>query len=184
MFNIRKSNPSKSPALKDSRGFTLVELLVVIAIIGILSTLLLLQLGTARSKARDAKRIADVNQIRSAAELYFDDNGQYPSDPFNPSAVLVPIYLTQIPKDPLTNTNYGYAYKDTSGKHLSYHIWAEMELSGNWKNADADINSTTAGWTAAAPTAGRGTANGATETCANKDVSDADKECVYDQGQN
>ena len=58
-----------------SRGFTLVELLVVIAIISVLATLLLLQLGVARAKARDAKRIADTNQVRSALELYFDDNG-------------------------------------------------------------------------------------------------------------
>ena len=63
---------------KNQKGFTLVELLVVIAIIGILATLLLLQLGVARSTAKDAKRIADINQVRTALELYFDDNGQYP----------------------------------------------------------------------------------------------------------
>ena len=63
---------------KNQKGFTLVELLVVIAIIGILATLLLLQLGVARQRARDAKRIVDISQVRTAAELYFDDAGQYP----------------------------------------------------------------------------------------------------------
>ena len=47
----------------------MVELLVVIAIIGVLATLLLLQLGVARQRARDAKRIADINQVRTAVEL-------------------------------------------------------------------------------------------------------------------
>ena len=65
---------------KGQKGFTLVELLVVIAIIGILATLVLLQLGTARAKARDTQRITAVNQMKSALEQYYDDNGSYPAD--------------------------------------------------------------------------------------------------------
>ena len=61
------------------RGFTLIELLVVIAIIGILSSVVLASLSTARQKSRDAKRISDVGQIQLALELYFDANQSYPS---------------------------------------------------------------------------------------------------------
>jgi prepilin-type N-terminal cleavage/methylation domain-containing protein len=60
------------------KGFTLIELLVVIAIIGLLSSVVLASLNSARAKSRDAKRISDLAQIRIALELYFDDKGYYP----------------------------------------------------------------------------------------------------------
>lgn len=60
-------------------GFTLIELLVVIAIIGILSSIVLTSVNSARAKARDARRRADLNQVSKALELYFDSNNAYPS---------------------------------------------------------------------------------------------------------
>ena len=54
-------------------GFTLIELLVVIAIIGILASIVLASLNSARQKSRDARRIADIKQIQLALELYFED---------------------------------------------------------------------------------------------------------------
>ena len=69
----------KLTQLKRSAGFTLIELLVVIAIIGILSSVVLASLNTARSKARDVRRRADLKQVQLALELYYDSNNSYPS---------------------------------------------------------------------------------------------------------
>jgi general secretion pathway protein G len=61
------------------KGFTLIELLVVIAIIGLLSTLAVVALNSARQKSRDSKRVADIKQIQTALELYYADNNGYPA---------------------------------------------------------------------------------------------------------
>ena len=64
--------------MKAKKGFTLIELLVVIAIIGLLATLAVVALNNARTKSRDAKRVSDIKQIQTAAELFFVDNNGYP----------------------------------------------------------------------------------------------------------
>lgn len=63
----------------NKKGFTLIELLVVIAIIGLLSTLAVVALGSAREKARDSKRLSDLKQVQTALELYYTDQNAYPT---------------------------------------------------------------------------------------------------------
>lgn len=89
---------------KKQKGFTLIELLVVIAIIGLLSTLSILALNTARARARDAKRVADVKQIQTALEMYFNDAGSYPDSASVTAGGSIAYgsntYLKTIPKPP------------------------------------------------------------------------------------
>jgi len=60
-------------------GFTLVELLVVIAIIGLIASLSVIAFGNARQKSRDSKRVSDIKQVQTALELFFSDQGRYPT---------------------------------------------------------------------------------------------------------
>ena len=62
----------------NSRGFTLIELLVVVSILGTLSSVMVASLNRARMSARDAKRIAEINQMRKAAQIYYLDHSAYP----------------------------------------------------------------------------------------------------------
>ncbi len=65
--------------INNKKGFTLIELLVVISIIGLLSSVVLAGLTSARKKAQAAKFVSEMNQLKTAFELYRNDKGSYPS---------------------------------------------------------------------------------------------------------
>jgi prepilin-type N-terminal cleavage/methylation domain-containing protein len=92
---------------KNQKGFTLIELLVVIAIIGLLASVVLLALNSARSKSRDSKRLADIRQIATAWEMFFNDKNSFPTtsanatiDAINGSNSSLTNYVTPSPTAP------------------------------------------------------------------------------------
>lgn len=94
------------------KGFTLIELLIVIAIIGLLATLGIVSMSSARAKARDAKRISDLGQIRSAMELHFNDNGTYKLE--DCSKEEEPVLIQSCPDDGITYIDWS-EFKDPRG---------------------------------------------------------------------
>ena len=92
----------------ERRAFTLIELLVVIAIIGLLATLSVLALNNVRARARDTKRLADVKQMQTALELYYNSKGTYPSAlefnsgsvEYSPTGGGTTTYMIEIPSAP------------------------------------------------------------------------------------
>lgn len=78
--------------MQKLKGFTLIELLIVIAIIGVLSSIIIVSLSSARDSAKAAKSVAEIKALRTGVIAYFADTGQLPvgcglnctstSDPF------------------------------------------------------------------------------------------------------
>ncbi len=127
---------------KNEKGFTLIELLVVIGIIGLLSTLAVVALGSAREKARDSKRLSDMKQVQTALELYFTDTNAYPAGGITlgvdatclTSAGFVSgtdctgatsTYMGLLPSDPTPGQTYEYSATGTSPN--TYAMTATLE---------------------------------------------------------
>lgn len=127
-------------------GFTLIELLVVIAIIGILSSIVLASLNSARSKGRDARRLSDIKQLQLALELYYDANGHYPVA-LSSSTLVTPGYIAAIPTDPSDGNSYSYAAVGASAC-TSYHLGATLETAGH-SAFDSDTDACAASGTCA-----------------------------------
>lgn len=94
------------------KGFTLIELLVVVAIIGILATIVMLNISSAKAKSRYARVLTDMEQIGKAVRLYVSkDNNIYPPNgTFNTTVTVLESYLPQWPTPPCDG--YGYEYQN------------------------------------------------------------------------
>lgn len=125
---------------RKNKGFTLVELLVVVAIIGLLASIVLVSLNTARQKARDTRRLGDLRQVAIALELYYDNNNNaYPTvigcTTANWTGTMSTAlegggYMTEVPVDPINNATYFYAYSSPTPS-TEYVLKARLEITTN-----------------------------------------------------
>jgi prepilin-type N-terminal cleavage/methylation domain-containing protein len=138
--------------MKMKKAFTLMELLVVISIIGMLSSIVLVSMGGARARARDAKRQSDLRQIVSAMELAYDDsatecggpNSYIVSGNFGSTSTITTAipkictntgqYLNPTPNDPVASRNYVWFGNNGTCGSLNagqwYCIYAILEADG------------------------------------------------------
>lgn len=121
--------------VRRHKGFTLIELLAVIAIIGILAALAAIAISSATKRARDAQRKRDLANVKTALELYAQDEGAYPTPTGNaiPPVLKTDGYIKEIPTPP--NTKVGTYYYDTDGTG-SFILRTNLEYAGEKKTLD------------------------------------------------
>jgi len=120
--------------MRKTKAFTLIEILVVATIIGLLTAAAFISYAQLSRQSRDAKRKADLEQIRAAVEMYRSNNASnaYPSFTLSCSSTGgisegTTTYLSSIPKDPKCSTNT--YYYSTSG--TDYTLGAFLEASSS-----------------------------------------------------
>ena len=117
-------------AVMAVRGFTLIELIVSVTIIAVLTVVGVVSFTGTNRKARDSRRMADMENVRMALELYKQGTGStYPSDD-DYGLLLAPDYIQEIPVGPKGEAN-GDVYIYTQGPDgYSYTLSTILEETG------------------------------------------------------
>lgn len=114
------------------KGFTLIELMVSIAIIGILASLMYINITGIKAKQRDAQRLMRVNEIAKALNIYNVSARSYPvyngnitgSDTMS-SALQTAGAISQVPVDPMNSGSYVFGYQSTDGADFTLSFCLE-----------------------------------------------------------
>lgn len=119
-----------------NRGYTLIELLVAATLLAVLSVVGVVAYTNINERSRDTKRTSDIEQLRSALEIYRSDNGYYPNA--NPgswgnisnlgTALVTGGYMPALPSDPRSSQSYYYiATNLVNGQYYGYCLCAMQE---------------------------------------------------------
>jgi general secretion pathway protein G len=139
------------PARRHARaeaGFTLIEVMVVIVIIGLLATVVMINVLPSQDRAMKEKARADVAVLEQAVESYRLENLSFPTTEQGLSALVSPPsglarpdryreggYVRRLPKDPWGNA-YQYRYPGENGRFDVYSMGADGQKGGEGDDAD------------------------------------------------
>ncbi len=127
--------PRQRPG-RNEEGFTLVELMVVIVIIGLLATVVVINVMPATDKAAITKAKADVGVLEQGVEMYRLNKLRYPSGSEGLQSVVSEGYVKRLPKDPWGNA-YVYAAPGRNGRQFDiYSFGADGREGGEGEDAD------------------------------------------------
>ncbi len=144
---LARHSKSRRP-YRQQRGFTLIELMVVIVIIGLLATVVVVNVLPSQDRAMTEKARADVALLEQALEMYRMDQLSYPTvdqgldalitapnGVANPERYRPGGYIKRLPDDPWGNP-YQYVQPGESGPFDVYSLGADGRLGGEGDNAD------------------------------------------------
>lgn len=107
---------------------------MVIAIIGLIAAIVMVSIGNAKAKNRDARRMADMKQISNGLNLYINQTGRYPqpyasititgSDAFSTNLITSGA-MQAVPKDPLNSGSNIYTYTSANGSTFTLGFYLE-----------------------------------------------------------
>lgn len=130
------------------RGFSLLEVMVVIFIIGLLATVVMVNVLPSQGKAMKQKARADIRMLEQAVEMYRLDLRQYPTteqgldalrqepaDLARPELYQDGGYIKRLPEDPWGNP-YQYVYPGDRAEFEIFSLGADGRIGGEDENAD------------------------------------------------
>jgi len=128
--------PRQRPGRTD--GFSLVELMVVIVIIGLLATIVIINVMPAADRAANTKTRADIATLEQAVEMYRLDHQTYPPADEGLQALIAGRYIRRLPDDPWGNP-YRYSVPGPDGAPFQILSWGADGREGG-TGEDADIS--------------------------------------------
>jgi len=124
-------------ARRREEGFTLVELMVVLVIIGLLATIVIINVMPAADRAATTKARADIATLEQGLEMYRLDNQRYPTTDEGLQALVAGQYVRRLPNDPW-NHPYRYAAPGRNGRPFNLASWGDDDREGG-SGTNADI---------------------------------------------